>query len=78
MDNQQPKKWYFKTWALVVAFISVGPFMLPLVWYNPDLSKRAKIVIIVVAVIITYFLTFAFLKSLKSLSSYYKLMQNAI
>ena len=77
-ENQEPKKWYFKTWALVVSFLSVGPFMLPLVWFNPNLSKRTKVIISAVVVIITYLLTSVFLKSLKSLSSYYQVMQNGI
>ena len=78
MENQQPKKWYFKTWALVVAFISVGPFMLPLVWYNPEFSKRTKTIITAVIVIVSYLLTSVFKRSIKSLSSYYQLLQNAI
>jgi len=78
MENQQPKKWYFKTWALVVAFISVGPFMLPLVWYNPEFSKRTKTIITAVIVIVSYLLTSVFIRSIKSLSSYYQLLQNAI
>ena len=75
MDNQEPKKWYFRTWALVVSFLSVGPFMLPLVWVNPSLSKKTKIIISAIIIILSYLLLVVFLKSLKSLGDYYQLMQ---
>jgi len=75
VDNQEPKKWYFRTWALVVSFLSVGPFMLPLVWVNPSLSKKTKIIISAIIIILSYLLLVVFLKSLKSLGDYYQLMQ---
>ena len=76
MDNQQQEKWYFKIWPLVVSFLCVGPFMLPLVWANPRFSKRLKIIISLVIIILTYLLTVVLLKSLKSISSYYGLLLN--
>ncbi|MDP2928171.1 MAG: hypothetical protein Q8N80_05180 [Candidatus Omnitrophota bacterium] len=73
MDNQNQPKWYFKTWSLVASFLCIGPFMLPLVWTNPRFSKKSKIIITVVVVIITY-ITLGFLvKSLKTIVSYYQL-----
>ena len=73
VDNQNPPKWYFKTWSLVVSFLCIGPFMLPLVWTNPRFSKRAKIIISVVVVIITLIITEYLMKSLKTILSYYQL-----
>ncbi|MHB8155135.1 MAG: hypothetical protein ACYDFR_03670 [Candidatus Omnitrophota bacterium] len=73
MDNQNPPKWYFKTWSLVGSFLCVGPFMLPLVWTNPRFSKKSKIIITIVVVIITYVMTAFLLKSLKNIASYYNL-----
>lgn len=75
MDNQKAKKWYFRTWALVVSFLSVGPFMLPLVWANPGFSKKTKVIISAVIIISSYLLSAVFLKSLNSLNEYYKLLQ---
>jgi len=75
MDNQKPKKWYFRTWALVVSFLSVGPFMLPLVWANPGFSKKTKVIISAAIIISSYLLSAVFLKSLNSLNEYYKLLQ---
>lgn len=73
MDNQNQPKWYFKTWSLVGSFLCVGPFMLPLVWTNPRFSKKSKIIITMVVVIITYAMTAFLLKSLKNIASYYNL-----
>lgn len=73
MDNQNQPKWYFKTWSLVVSFLCLGPFMLPLVWSNPRFSKNSKIIITIVALVVTYILTEFLLKTLKNISSYYQL-----
>lgn len=34
--------WYFSVTSLVVSFFCVGPFMLPLLWLHPKLSRNAK------------------------------------
>jgi len=73
MDNQNQPKWYFKTWSLVASFLCVGPFMLPLVWTHPRFSKKLKIIITVVVVIITYIMAKLLVKSLKTILSYYQL-----
>lgn len=76
MDNENKPRWYFGTWSLIAAFLCIGPFMLPLVWTNPRFSKKSKIVIIAVILILTYFLTVYFVNSLKTISSYYQLFAN--
>ncbi len=73
VDNQNPPKWYFKTWSLVVSFLCIGPFMLPLVWRNPRFSKNSKIIISVIVVAITVVMTELLVKSLKAIASYYQL-----
>jgi len=75
MDNKDKPKWYFKNWSLVVSFLCVGPFMLPLVWANPHFSKQAKIIISLIIIIITYFLSLILFASLKSVNNYYQLFQ---
>ncbi|MDD5108800.1 MAG: hypothetical protein PHC29_04755 [Candidatus Omnitrophica bacterium] len=72
MDNKDNPKWYFKNWSLVVSFLCVGPFMLPLVWVNPHLSKKAKIIITTVILILTFLLVVVSLKSLKTINDYYQ------
>lgn len=74
MDHKDNSKWYFKNWPLVISFLCVGPFMLPLVWVNPHLSKKAKVIISVVILVLTYLLVIVAVKSLKSISDYYRLL----
>jgi len=76
MDNQNQPKWYFKTWSLVVSFLCVGPFMLPLVWANSRFSNKSKIIITVVVVVLTYIMTVFLVGSLKTIASYYQLPLN--
>jgi hypothetical protein len=73
MDDQNQQKWYFKTWSLVASFLCIGPFMLPLVWTHPRLSKKTKVIITVAILVVTY-VTYQFtVKSLKTIMSYYQL-----
>jgi hypothetical protein len=70
--SQVKDKWYFKTPWLVVAFLCVGPFALPLLWFNPRFSKRNKIIISVLVIILSYYLYIAFVNSLKTIANYYQ------
>lgn len=69
------EKWYFKAPVLVLAFLCIGPFMLPLVWFNPCLSNRKKTVISVIALILSILLGMILSKSLGSIDEYYKLLK---
>jgi len=74
--NKRPQhKWYFKTSALVIAFLCIGPFALPLIWFNPRFSRKVKIVTSAIIVILSYYLGILFVKSLNSLKNYYDLLQ---
>lgn len=68
-------KWYFRTSALVILFLCIGPLVLPLVWFNPHFGRGKKIIISTVIVVISYYLGILFVKSLKSLKDYYELLQ---
>lgn len=72
MADQNQPKWYFKTWPLVVSFICLGPFMLPLVWANPRFSKNLKIIISLVVVGITIMMTYFFAGALKMVAKHYQ------
>ncbi len=65
---------YFKTSLLVISFLCIGPLALPLLWFNPNFTKRKKIIISIVVILISYFLVVVTVNSLKSISSYYKLI----
>lgn len=65
------EKWYFQTWTMVVSFLAIGPFMLPLVWTNPRFTKNRKLFISAVVILATLLVTAIFSYSLKQIGSYY-------
>lgn len=66
------EKWYFKTAVLVTALLCVGPFALPLLWFNPRFSMKMKVAVSVIVIILTYYLTILTANSLKTIMNYYK------
>ena len=64
-------KWYYKPSSLVLAFICIGPFMLPLVLLNPQYSVKKKAIISVIIILITVALVFASACAISSLNKYY-------
>ena len=68
----KPKSaWYFKTSLLVTAFLFVGPLALPLLWFNPQYSKKAKWIWTLIILAVTCFLLVATQKAFESLKIYY-------
>jgi len=57
--NKSKGKWYFSTPTVVIALLCVGPFALPLVWFNPRYKIITKlvgtVVIIALTIACTYF-----------------------
>lgn len=74
LDNKFQEKWYFKNSAIIIAFLSIGPFALPLVWFNPRLSNKIKIIVTVIVVIVSYYLGNMFVNSIKTIFNYYQQM----
>ncbi len=77
-SRKEREKWYFKPYAFVVGFLLVGPFALPLLWFNPKFKPVTKIVGTVVTLVISYYLTLAFIDAMKSLIEYYKVLGGVI
>lgn len=69
--NKGQRKWYFKTYAFVIAFLCIGPFALPMVWFNPNYGRMKKLNITLVALIVTVVIAVAFAKSLEVIGGYY-------
>lgn len=72
LNKTSPKKWYFKTNILIISFLCVGPFALPLLWFNPLNGRKKKIIITIVVVIVTYLLTIALASAIKSIMIHYQ------
>jgi hypothetical protein len=67
-------KWYFRTYVYIIAFLCIGPLALPLVWFNPRLGWKKKVLISVLAVAVFYLLTTVLARSVKNILDYYQLM----
>ncbi len=72
--KEQQEKWYFKTSWLIIAFLCIGPLVLPLLWLNPRYNRRGKIIVSVIVIIVSYCLVVVSVKSLRMIGDYYKLM----
>jgi hypothetical protein len=64
--------WYGRPVFLVAMFLTVGPFALPFVWFHPTYSRRTKIIVSVVVLVLSFFLFGAAVRSLKTIYDYYK------
>lgn len=74
INEDRPQKWYYRTGSLVFAFLLFGPLMLPLVWYNPDMTRKKKIIFTIAIVFITAVLVLPTVYSIRNLQKYYREM----
>ena len=74
LKKQGTDKWYHKISVLVIAFLCVGPLAIILVWINPRFSKKAKVILSISALIITYILWIWLSWALGAIEEYYQLM----
>lgn len=65
-------KWYFKPYFFIIAFLCVGPFALPLIWFNPRLNITKKIIITAIILILSFYVGLIMMKSVSSILSYYQ------
>lgn len=68
-EIKKSEPWYLSKKVLVIAFLSVGPLALPLLWINPKISTAQKVLWTIVLVAITWWLIDL------SIQSYQRLMQ---
>lgn len=69
------KKWHQSNGALVLAFLTVGPFAIPLVWTNRRYSLAVKILLTVIMLAITIGLCVAIYHVLTSTLRQFKELQ---
>jgi predicted nucleic acid-binding Zn ribbon protein len=62
----------FRPLGMTVAFLCIGPLMLPLVWWNPHLRRENKIVLTAVIVVVTALLGWATVGSIENIIEYYR------
>jgi hypothetical protein len=79
VKKPEPVKAYFRTSWIVIAFLCVGPLVLPLVWFNPRFSKKVKVIVTIIIIIISWYLGSLFISSLRSIKQYYGIIfQNSL
>ena len=66
--------WYFRTAAIAIAVLCVGPLALPMVWWRPKTPVAWKIGWTLVVLVLTWFSYQAVLKSLDVLEEYRELL----
>lgn len=72
----EPKlPWYFGKTFLIIAFLSVGPLALPLLWLHPRLSPAWKIGLSIGILVLSWFLYQATMESLRTLEEYSRMLE---
>ncbi|MBP9865603.1 MAG: hypothetical protein KBC91_04275 [Candidatus Omnitrophica bacterium] len=78
-EIRPPEKWYFKTPMVITAFLTIGPFALPLVLLHPRYPLWVKLLVTCGTIVLTYYLIQWSDRTMKAYSAYYdqlfKLMQ---
>lgn len=68
--------WYFRTSAIVLAVLCVGPLALPLIWWRPNTSPAWKIGWTIAVLALTWLSAVALQRSLDVLREYVPLLEN--
>jgi len=71
-DQKQQGKWYLKLSTLIIAFICAGPLALPLLWLNPRISQKIKIIASAGIIILSCALGIVLFGSINSIIRYYE------
>lgn len=70
--KHQKRDWKSKKSTIIIAFLCVGPFALPLIWYHPKMSYRQKVVATAIIILITFMLCIIIWWCLRNIFEYYK------
>ncbi len=72
--KEKKVRWFFQPYMLIVSFLCVGPFMLPLIWFHPLLTRKKKVIYSILIILVSWWLGLILAKALKSISDYYGLI----
>ncbi len=72
-DDKGP--WYFKTSAIVVAVLCVGPLALPMIWWRPKTTLAWKIALTVIILVASWMLYLMTMESLRMLQESLRLLE---
>ncbi|MDA3799103.1 MAG: zinc ribbon domain-containing protein [Kiritimatiellae bacterium] len=74
--TQEKKDWKFKKSTVIIAFLCIGPFALPLIWYHPKMSFNQKVIATLIILLITYVLCIIMWLSIQNILEYYKQLED--
>lgn len=75
VPKQPGTPWYFKTSTIVIGFLVVGPFIIPLIWMNPRYSMAKKVVLSAIFIVLTWMTIRMMSYSLAKIREYYGMLQ---
>ena len=78
IKQEEKKDWKYKTSTIVIAFLTVGPFALPLIWYHPKMSFNKKVITTLIILLITYVLCIIMWWCIKNILEYYSQLTEII
>jgi hypothetical protein len=73
--DKKKDKWYFSMATFVAALLCVGPFALPLFWFNPRFTLKRKVIVSIIVIALTYLLSVMMMRSLAYLKNTYQIIQ---
>lgn len=74
--EQEKLPWYFRTSAIIVGFLCVGPLALPQIWFHPKVSIFWKVGVTIITVLASYFLYLATMESIRVITEQYKILSD--
>ncbi|MFH1199390.1 MAG: hypothetical protein V1650_04480 [Candidatus Omnitrophota bacterium] len=79
MVEQDSKiKWYYTGPGLVFVFLCVGPLALIFLWLSPRFNSKIKIIVSIVALVLSYGLWIITVQSFKSINARYQEMMQMV
>ena len=77
-SEKESLPWYFKSGTVILSILTVGPFALPLIWFHPKYGFVKKMVITVIVLVLTYYVSIVTTKAIHSIMEYYKTITGPI
>ena len=77
-SGHEKPKWYQRSSSLIIGFLVVGPFILPLVWFNPKYSSSKKVLYTVIILVVSALLIKMTIKSFETIGEYYHMLEGQL
>jgi len=78
IPSKEKPAWYFRTWIIVCAILTVGPLGLPLLWFRPNTGLRLKIGISVAVIGLTIWMSITVADFYQEMVMHYEKLANAL